>query len=395
MKNASDSFTNINDTLMMNGQQVLVQTTAGIFYGTLEKADTRNSTALISNAYMLPRNGYTSQYQKPFIEETYFTNMAQFDSLPLPTITELAADGIYMLVADDLFVDTSSLSSIKLVSLTNVLVIVPVADPDSFDYPEFQCLPGAERFVIDEDNNTIFTETARDESADIGQRPPFNFDMVDIPRGVKLIFEPANLVVTVAGKREIEYGGQRYKLSPFVEKFMPNDQKNASGAYQGPKYFSYNGKILDDLRKEKELTTKIKDELVVGHRYTNSDIVRIFRCAGQGGMRRSSRTNSLVLISKHDGDNPYKDEWNSDGTILYTGMGRSGDQSIDRAQNKTLAESRTNGVELYLFESFDSNDYIYHGRVSLAGDPYYEQENDIDGRRRRVVKFPIKIVDIN
>ncbi len=31
---------------------------------------------------------------------------------------------------------------------------------------------------------------------------------------------------------------------------MPADRRNTSGAYQGAKFFSYNGKILDDLRKE-------------------------------------------------------------------------------------------------------------------------------------------------
>ena len=30
------------------------------------------------------------------------------------------------------------------------------------------------------------------------------------------------------------------------------EKQNSSGAYQGAKYFSYNGKVLDDLRKEME-----------------------------------------------------------------------------------------------------------------------------------------------
>ena len=44
-----------------------------------------------------------------------------------------------------------------------------------------------------------------------------------------------------------------YKLSPFVGTFMPEEHRNNSGAYQGAKYFSYNGKELDEIRKEKEL----------------------------------------------------------------------------------------------------------------------------------------------
>ena len=38
----------------------------------------------------------------------------------------------------------------------------------------------------------------------------------------------------------------------FVGTFMPEEHRNTSGAYQGAKYFSYNGKVLDEIRKEKE-----------------------------------------------------------------------------------------------------------------------------------------------
>ena len=34
--------------------------------------------------------------------------------------------------------------------------------------------------------------------------------------------------------------------------FLPEEKQNTSGAYQGPKYFSYNDKVLSELRKEKE-----------------------------------------------------------------------------------------------------------------------------------------------
>ena len=56
----------------------------------------------------------------------------------------------------------------------------------------------------------------------------------------------------MVGDDQIEYEGRIYKLSPFVGTIMPEDKRNTSGAYQGAKYFSYNGKILDDLRTETE-----------------------------------------------------------------------------------------------------------------------------------------------
>lgn len=85
-------------------------------------------------------------------------------------------------------------------------------------------------------------------------RPRFKFSMVNIPIGEVLTFIPTGIKVKVASDDQIEYEGRIYKLSPFVGTFMPEDKRNASGAYQGAKYFSYNGKVLDDLRTEMEKT---------------------------------------------------------------------------------------------------------------------------------------------
>jgi len=131
-------------------------------------------------------------------------------------------------------------------------------------------------------------------------------------------------------------------------------------------------------------------QLKVGHIYSNKDLMSIFKVSGQMGMRRSLKTNSLVLIAKHRPDNPYDDKW--DGDVLnYTGMGLRGAQSINYMQNKTLAESETNGVNVYLFESYADNEYFYRGVVELAGKPFYVPEKDEDGTVRTVLKFPIRL----
>lgn len=84
------------------------------------------------------------------------------------------------------------------------------------------------------------------------KRSRFRFSMCDIRIGEKITFVPAGFVVKVASDDSIEYEGRIYKLSPFVGTFMPDDKRNTSGAYHGAKYFSYNCRILDDLRKERE-----------------------------------------------------------------------------------------------------------------------------------------------
>lgn len=84
------------------------------------------------------------------------------------------------------------------------------------------------------------------------KRSRFKFSMCDIKIGEQITFTPSNLTVTVATDDSIEFDGRIYKLSPFVGTFMPESMRNSSGAYQGARYFSYKGRILDDIRKERE-----------------------------------------------------------------------------------------------------------------------------------------------
>ena len=94
------------------------------------------------------------------------------------------------------------------------------------------------------------------------KRGRFKFSMVGIKIGEFITFTPTDIQVKVASDDSIEYEGRIYKLSPFVGTFMPAERRNTSGAYQGAKYFSYNGKILDDLRKASE-------------RYDNAEVTAI------------------------------------------------------------------------------------------------------------------------
>jgi 5-methylcytosine-specific restriction protein A len=121
----------------------------------------------------------------------------------------------------------------------------------------------------------------------------------------------------------------------------------------------------------------------------NNELRNVFRVGSQGGMRRSLRTNTLVIISDHT-KAIYEDRWIGD-IFHYTGMGLSGDQRLDFMQNKTLTESHTNGVNVHLFEVFDSGRYTYHGEVFLAGEPYLEKQPDVQGNLRDVYVFPLKL----
>ena len=122
----------------------------------------------------------------------------------------------------------------------------------------------------------------------------------------------------------------------------------------------------------------------------NEELTELFKCSTQGGMRRSHKTNTLVLVSNHV-KSIYSDRWFGK-ELHYTGMGSSGDQTLG-TQNKTLYESNLNGVEVHLFEVFELREYTYQGVVVYNGKGYQENQTDIDGNQRKVWMFPLELKD--
>ena len=95
-------------------------------------------------------------------------------------------------------------------------------------------------------------EKAKEEKEKKPQRPPFDFSMVGLNVGDKVIFDALNLEVKVAGRNKVEYEGRLWSLSAFCGTYLPENMHNASEAYQGPKYFSSQGKTLWEIRLETE-----------------------------------------------------------------------------------------------------------------------------------------------
>ena len=133
--------------------------------------------------------------------------------------------------------------------------------------------------------------------------------------------------------------------------------------------------------------------LKIGQILKNADIVDTFKCGNMGGMRRSKTTNTLVIVSDYT-KGIYHDKWIG-GVLHYTGMGKTGDQDINWAQNATLAKCGHNGVDVHLFEVMDAGEYVYCGRIELVDKPYTETQPGEDGNPRKVWMFPIRPVPDN
>ena len=107
-------------------------------------------------------------------------------------------------------------------------------------------------------------------------------------------------------------------------------------------------------------------------------------------MRRSHKTNSLVLVSDHT-KSIYEDRWVSSDMLHFSGIGLEGDQSLQYLQNKTLYESSSNGVVVFLFEVYDPGRYLFRGQVEVAGEPFKEIQPDVNANPRIVWIFPLRL----
>ena len=83
------------------------------------------------------------------------------------------------------------------------------------------------------------------------RRAPFKFSMIGLKPGDTIIFAPNGEEVRVNSENTIDYDGQILTLSRFCKIYMP-DEDSENKEYQGPAHFLYNGRTLDDIRKEKE-----------------------------------------------------------------------------------------------------------------------------------------------
>ena len=119
----------------------------------------------------------------------------------------------------------------------------------------------------------------------------------------------------------------------------------------------------------------------------NRTLCDMFSVANMGGIRVSRSRNLIVLVSNHT-DPTYRNDWQAD-VLHFIGMGSVGPQKLDR-QNKTLANSKRNGMAVHLFEVHEKSKYVYAGGVELADEPYLSDQPDARADSRFVWMFPLR-----
>lgn len=116
-------------------------------------------------------------------------------------------------------------------------------------------------------------------------------------------------------------------------------------------------------------------------------------CISGFGRGINPTDNTVVLISsigKASGNFVYHDKWTADGDYLYSGEGKTGDQTMTKG-NLAIRDAARNGKKIHLFVKFSPQEYYYQGVFELV-DYTYEDEKDENGNIRKEYKFRLRKV---
>lgn len=114
------------------------------------------------------------------------------------------------------------------------------------------------------------------------------------------------------------------------------------------------------------------------------------RIAGFGrGINRTPSTVVLVSsIDKKKAGFVYHDHWTTDGDYIYSGEGKTGDQTMSLG-NKAIVDAENGEKKIHLFVKFSPQEYYYQGVFSLV-DYTYEDDKDESGNMRKEYKFRLR-----
>ena len=86
----------------------------------------------------------------------------------------------------------------------------------------------------------------------------------------------------------------------------------------------------------------------------------------------------------------YHDKWTAEGDYLYSGEGKTGDQTMTKG-NLAIRDAARNGKKIHLFVKLSPQEYYYQGVFELV-DYTHENEKDEDGNIRKEYKFRLRKV---
>lgn len=166
------------------------------------------------------------------------------------------------------------------------------------------------------------------------------------------------------------------------------EQRRAAIAVAAPK--TKKAKTLDEMFAPDYHAEKLARQPILTYQQVEDQFG--IRISGFGrGINPTDDTVILISsIGKTSGNFVYHDKWTAEGDYLYSGEGKTGDQTMTKG-NLAIRDAARNGKTLHLFVKFSPQEYYYQGIFELV-DYTYEDEKDEDGNIRKEYKFRLRKV---
>ena len=163
------------------------------------------------------------------------------------------------------------------------------------------------------------------------------------------------------------------------------EQRRAAVAVAAPK-----AKTLDEMFAPDYHAEKLARQPILTYQQVEDQFG--IRISGFGrGINPTDDTVVLISsIGKAGGNFVYHDKWTAEGDYLYSGEGKTGDQTMTKG-NLAIRDAARNGKKIHLFVKFSPQEYYYQGVFELV-DYTHEDEKDEDGNIRKEYKFRLRKV---
>ena len=166
------------------------------------------------------------------------------------------------------------------------------------------------------------------------------------------------------------------------------EQRRAAIAVAAPKIKKT--KTLDEMFAPDYHAEKLARQPILTYQQVEDQFGICISGFGRGINPTDSTVVLISSIGKASGNFVYHDKWTADGDYLYSGEGKTGDQTMTKG-NLAIRAAAHNGKKIHLFVKFSPQEYSQQGVFELV-DYTYEDDKDEDGNVRKEYKFCLRKV---
>lgn len=192
----------------------------------------------------------------------------------------------------------------------------------------------------------------------------------------------------VKGIEETKAAAEQQRRAEEIARKAAEEQRRATIAATPPK--AKKPKSIDEMFSEDYHAEKLARQPILTYQQVEEQFGIKISGFGRGINPTETTVVLISSIGKSSGKFVYHDKWTAGGDYIYSGEGKTGDQTMTKG-NLAIKNAVRDGKRIHLFVKFSPQEYYYQGIFELV-DYTYEDEKDENGNTRKEYKFRLKKV---